>query len=216
VTTGTERPLHTEADTTLDDGGASGRGPGVPIESGGGRPRPHTARWVGIGVLVVAAGLIAVLATRPPAAVTEVFSPLVGKAAPPVTGIAADGSRYVLPRAPGRYVVLNFFASWCEPCQTEGPELAKFQYQHQRAGDASVVSVIFDDSVSAARNYQATLGAQWPTLADSGGLALSYGVRAPPSTFIIAPSGRVVAFIESPVTADGLDQIIAAARASHP
>jgi cytochrome c biogenesis protein CcmG/thiol:disulfide interchange protein DsbE len=215
VTTGTEQPP-LAADPAPNDGGASGGAPGEPIGSEGGGHRQHMARWVAIGVLVVAAGLIAVLATRPPAAVTEVYSPLVGKLAPPVTGIAADGSRYVLPRAPGRYIVLNFFASWCEPCQTEGPELVQFDYQHQRAGDASVVSVVFDDSVSAARNYQATLGAEWPTLADSGGLALSYGVRAPPSTFIIAPSGRVVAFIESPVTAAGLDQIIAAARASHP
>jgi cytochrome c biogenesis protein CcmG/thiol:disulfide interchange protein DsbE len=208
------------ADTAPNDGGGSGGTSGVPVRSPdgseGGPPPRHTARWVAIGVLVVAAGLIAVLATRPPAAVTEVYSPLVGKLAPPVTGITTDGSRYVLPRAPGRYIVLNFFASWCEPCQTEGPDLVQFEYQHQQAGDASVVSVIFDDSVSAARSYQATLGAEWPTLADPGGLALSYGVRAPPSTFIIAPSGRVVAFIESPVTAAGLDQIIAAARASHP
>ena len=42
------------------------------------QPTRHTARWVGLTVLVVVAGLIAVLATRPPAAVVEVQSPLVG------------------------------------------------------------------------------------------------------------------------------------------
>ena len=45
----------------------------------------HTARWVGVGVLVVAAGLVAVLATRPPAAVSEVQSPLVYRALLAVT-----------------------------------------------------------------------------------------------------------------------------------
>lgn len=175
----------------------------------------HTARWVGVGVLVVAAGLVAVLATRPPAAVSEVQSPLVGAQAPPVRGLTVEGTPYALAHHPGSYVVLNFFASWCEPCQQEGPELVKFAFDHHRSGDASMVSVVFDDTAGAARSYQATLGATWPTLADpGGGLALSFGVRAPPSTFVIAPDGRVVAYIVAPVTAADLDAVIASAKRS--
>jgi cytochrome c biogenesis protein CcmG/thiol:disulfide interchange protein DsbE len=166
-------------------------------------------------VLVVAAGLIAVLATRPPAAVSEVQSPLVGTQAPPIGGLTVDGHPFALPRAPGTYVVLNFFASWCVPCQEEGPNLVQFAFQHQQSGDARLVSVVFDDTPSAARSYQATLGATWPTLADQrGALALSFGVRAPPSTFLIAPDGRVVAYIVAPVTAADLDTLIARAKAS--
>jgi peroxiredoxin len=169
---------------------------------------------VALGTLVVVAGLIAVLATRPPAAVTEVRSPLVGTTAPAVRGVTVSGLPFALPRPPGRWVVLNFFASWCQPCQQEGPELVRFAFQHAQADDARVVGVVFDDTVAAARQYQAQLGATWPTLADPGGaLALSYGVRAPPSTFVIAPDGRVVAYIVAPVTARGLDAIIARARA---
>jgi thiol-disulfide isomerase/thioredoxin len=116
---------------------------------------------------------------------------------------------------PGRYVVVNFFASWCEPCQQEGPALAQFAYEHGRTGDASMVSVVFDDTDSAARSYQSMLGATWPTLADPGGaLALSFGVRAPPSTFVIAPDGRVVAYVVAPVTSDDLDRIIGQAKAA--
>ena len=167
-----------------------------------------------MGVLVVSAGLIAVLATRPPAAVSEVQSPLVGKLAPPVGGVTVDGTAFALPRAPGTWVVLNFFASWCVPCQTEGPELVAFSFHHQKAGDARVVSVVFDDTASQARAYQAQIGATWPTLADPRGtIALDYGVRAPPSTFLIAPDGRVVAYIVSSVTEAELDQLIARARA---
>jgi cytochrome c biogenesis protein CcmG/thiol:disulfide interchange protein DsbE len=166
-------------------------------------------------VLVVVAALIAVLATRPPAAVSEVQSPLVGKPAPPVQGLTVDGTAFALPRAPGKFVVLNFFASWCEPCQTEGPELVHFDFSHQQADDAQLVSVVFDDKASAARNYQATIGATWPTLADGrGAIALAYGVRAPPSTFLIAPDGRVVAYLVAPVTAADLDSLIARAKAS--
>jgi cytochrome c biogenesis protein CcmG/thiol:disulfide interchange protein DsbE len=175
----------------------------------------HTARWIGLGVLVVAAGLIAVLATRPPASVVEVQSPLVGIRAPAVHGVTLDGHVFTLPRAPGKFVVLNFFAAWCAPCQQEGPELVRFAFEHQQRGDAQMVGVVFDDTAAEARSYQATLGATWPTLADSRGtVALSFGVRAPPSTFLIAPDGRVVAYIVAPVTAVDLDSLIARAKAS--
>jgi cytochrome c biogenesis protein CcmG/thiol:disulfide interchange protein DsbE len=175
----------------------------------------HTARWAALGVLVVAAGLIAVLATRPPASVAEVQSPLVGTEAPAVAGLTVDGHAFALPRVPGKFVVLNFFASWCGPCQQEGPELVRFGFEHQLRGDAELVSVVFEDTTEDARSYQATLGATWPTLADPRGtLALSYGVRAPPSTFLIAPDGRVVAYIVAPVTAADLDSLIARAKAT--
>jgi len=187
----------------------------VPTGPGSEVPVRHTARWVAIGVLVIAAGLVAVLATRPPATVAEVQSPLVGRSVPAVSGPTLSGAAYSLPTPPDRYVVLNFFASWCEPCQQEGPELVKFQYQHQQTGDATMLSVVFDDTAPAARTYQATLGATWPTLADPDGrLALTFGVRAPPSTFVVAPDGRVVAYLVAPVTASDLDQIIARAKAS--
>ncbi len=208
--TGPDGPGETPA---LSDGMPPGTGEGATTVSGS-TPVRHTARWIALGVLVVAAGLIAVLATRPPAAVSEVQSPLVGHPAPPVGGVTVTGSHYVLTRPPGRYVVLNFFASWCVPCQEEGPNLVQFAFEHQASESASVVSVVFDDTASAARSYQAQIGATWPTLADSGGaLALSYGVRAPPSTFVIAPDGRVVAYVIAPVTAADLDRIISQAEA---
>jgi cytochrome c biogenesis protein CcmG/thiol:disulfide interchange protein DsbE len=176
----------------------------------------HTARWVAVGVLVVAAGLIAVLATRPPASVDEVANPVVGKMAPPIRGATLAGTAYAMPPRPGRFVVVSFFASWCTQCQAEGPQLVAFQFQHQRSADATMLSVMFSDTPSSARASQAQLGVTWPTMADPGGtIALDYGVRQLPSTFVIAPDGRVVASIVSEVTAAELDQVIAKAKAEH-
>jgi thiol-disulfide isomerase/thioredoxin len=156
----------------------------------------HTARWVGVGVLVVAAGLIAVLATRPSATTVEAQSPLVGKLAPVVAG------------------VINFFASWCVPCQLEGPELVTFEFRHRQSGSPSVVSVVFQDTTSSARAYQRKIGVTWPSMADpNNAIALAYGVREDPTSFLIAPDGRVVASIVGGVTAKGLDALVAKAEA---
>jgi cytochrome c biogenesis protein CcmG/thiol:disulfide interchange protein DsbE len=190
----------------------------IPVAAPGGPHRSkHTARWIGLAVLVIAAGLTAVLATRPPATTAQAASPLLGHQAPPVSGVTVDGTHYTLPGQPGKYTVVNFFASWCEPCQTEGPNLVAFQFEHQRSGDASVVSVVIQDTIADARNYQAKIGADWPTMADSqGAIRLDYGVSAPPSTFVIAPDGRVVADYLGPATVKDLDAVIQRAKASHP
>lgn len=195
-----------EAGSTADRSSVGPRPPG--------RSR-HTARWAAVAVLVVAAGLVAVLATRPPATTVEAKSPLLGHMAPPVGGSTVDGARFQLARAPGHYVVLNFFASWCTPCQIETPDLVAFQFQHQQKGDASMVSVVFNDTTAAARQYQARVGVTWPTLADKdGALALAYGVRENPTSYVIAPDGRVVATVLGGSTAAGLNHIIAKAEAS--
>ncbi len=200
MTVGTEVDVPTE--TTSPPTAASGR---------------HAARWVAVFVLLISAGLVAVLATRPSAQTVEARNPLVDThaIAPPIAGATVDGTSYRLPRVPGHYVVLNFFASWCIPCQQEGPELVAFQFQHRSIGDASVISVVFQDTLSDARAYQHRLGVTWPTLADNdGGLALAYGVRSDPTSFLIAPDGRVVASVTGGATEKGLDQLVARAKAS--
>ncbi len=175
--------------------------------------RLHTARWVAGGGLLVAAALVALLATRPPADFTEVQTPLVGQAAPHISATTVTGGSFDLAALRGRWVVVNFFASWCPPCQQEQPELIAFAYQHRRSTDAALVGVVFDDAASAARGFLRSSGATWPAVVDSGGqIALDYGVRGPPETFLVNPSGTVVAHLDGPVTSAGLDYWIGRER----
>jgi cytochrome c biogenesis protein CcmG/thiol:disulfide interchange protein DsbE len=167
-----------------------------------------------LAVAVVVGALVGVLATRPSASSTAAASPLLGKPAPDVSGPALTGGSVDLSALRGRFVVVNFFASWCPPCQIEEPELVQFAYQHRAAGDAQVLGVVFADRSASAAHFLASTGAAWPAVADPGGqVALAYGVRGPPETFVVTPDGRVVARLLGAVKATDLDQVLSRARA---
>jgi cytochrome c biogenesis protein CcmG/thiol:disulfide interchange protein DsbE len=157
--------------------------------------RRHTTRWVAGLVLLVLAIVGVVLATRTPQEATEVQSPLVGHMAPQFSGtnIQAHGvTRVSLRSLRGRYVFVNFFASWCGPCQQEAPDLISFAYQDAPGDHAALISVVFHDQVSSAESFLKTQGAPWPAVDDPGGsIAESYGVTGPPTTYLVDPSGRI-------------------------
>jgi len=159
------------------------------------------------------AGLIAVLASSPAATDVQARSPLLGKPAPGFSGRDLSGQAVRLSEFRGRFVLVNFFASWCVPCRQEQPELASWYQEHQAAGDASLVGVVFSDSADAARRYQAQTGATWPVIGPDDQVALDYGVRGQPESYVVDPSGFVLVKIVGRVTARGLDLLLARAKA---
>ncbi len=168
-----------------------------------------------VGVLVVAivavviVGLVAVLGTSEPASDRRTKSPLVGRAVPALAGKTIDGGRYNIDDQRGRWVAVNFFATWCVPCVQEHPELVAFDQEHQVTGDASVVSVVFSDDPAKARDFFKARGGDWPVLVDDkGSAALDFGVPKVPETYLVTPSGYVVAKFTGGVTQEGLDQFI--------
>jgi thiol-disulfide isomerase/thioredoxin len=166
-----------------------------------------------VGALSVA--LIAVLATRTTAPGTQATSSLGGKRAPALSGETIIGQRRVdLASLRGRYVLVDFFASWCGPCIAEIPELARFVFEHRNDARVSVLGVDIDDSLANGRAFLTKVGATWPAIEDGDGhLAERYGVVDPPESFLVDPAGRVVATFGSGVTANQLDAVIATARA---
>ncbi len=87
--------------------------------------------------------------------------------------------------------LLNFWASWCEPCRSEMPSLEKLAAAHAKDG-LRVVAVNFREPEAAIRRYLAAAPLALPVVRDEGGAAARvFGVRIFPSTVAIARDGRV-------------------------
>ena len=162
-----------------------------------------------VAILMVA--LIVLLATRGHSQATTLDSPLLGQRAPATSSSTLDGSTLSLQAYRGRPLVVNFFASWCPPCQEEAPQLAAFEYDQSLKHDgAKIVGVVFNDADAAVRRFVETQGVDYPVLTDpTGQIANEWGVASPPTTFILNAKGVVAAALLGPLTADELDRDVA-------
>jgi cytochrome c biogenesis protein CcmG, thiol:disulfide interchange protein DsbE len=181
---------------------------------GASRRSRRTVVWVALAVGAVVSVLIAVLATSKSAGQVqqEASSPLQGKLAPEISGSLLDGGTAKLSGYRGKWVLVNFFASWCVPCQQEQGDLVRFQNRHQAAGDAVVFAVRFDDpDVGPIHQLMSSSGARWPVV-DASDAKIQWGVRGPPESFLVDPNGYVLSHIVGQVNADALDSLLTRAK----
>jgi len=121
-----------------------------------------------------------------------VESPLVGKAATMFALEDFQGTRVDLADLSGRPIVLNFWASWCQPCVYEHPYLVAFSREY--AGRVHFVGVVPpEDEAAAVASFQERLGGVWgPALYDSQGrVSIAYGVFKLPETYLIDADGVI-------------------------
>jgi cytochrome c biogenesis protein CcmG, thiol:disulfide interchange protein DsbE len=168
------------------------------------RPPRHRG-WLIIvaGVLtvgVVAGVLVAVLGdgsesggTMRPGSVTGSGGE-VGAPAPDFRLPALDGRGEVsLADFRDRPVVVNFWASWCNPCRQEFPLLKQTLRDH-RADQLAVIGVTYQDIPSDSRSFVKKRGATWPqAVDDDGAVAKAFGVHAIPQSFFIRADGTIAA-----------------------
>ena len=108
----------------------------------------------------------------------------------------------------GKVVLVNIWASWCQPCRTETPLLEKLQRQIASRG-GTVLGVNFRDTTGDANAFARKYGLTYPSLRDvDGDLAQDYGTRALPETFVIDRQGKVTAVSRGQVNAAFLDRSV--------
>ncbi len=114
----------------------------------------------------------------------------------------------------GKVVVLNFWASWCQPCQVEAPLLERAQARLLRSG-ATVLGVTYQDASPDSQAFVSRYHLTYPNLRDGGGeFVRSYGTEALPESFIIDRDGHIVAISRGEIGQAFLQRAISLAQSS--
>jgi thiol-disulfide isomerase/thioredoxin len=121
------------------------------------------------------------------------------KSAPRLELPDVEGAPWSLAQQMGRPVLLNFWASWCEPCRAELPSLALLE-QHFQAHGLRVVAVNFKESADTVRRIRQAHGESLVWLRDSyGEAARAWGVRSFPSSVLVGRKGLALLTVQGEV-----------------
>lgn len=127
-----------------------------------------------------------------------------------LSGTTLDGQAFDLASTRGAPAVVNFFASWCPPCNVEAPDLVAFSTAHP---DASVVGVAVNDQRADTEDFVEKYGVAYPVVYDpEGGLGEAWGVTGIPTTFFLDADGAVVDTIVGAATLEQFEASLAKAQ----
>ena len=107
----------------------------------------------------------------------------------------------------GKPIILNFWASWCEPCENEIPELNRFHKEYTE--DVVVIGVNITSqelSEQSVRDFAHELDVSFPILLDTEGVFRHYQVMNLPTTFFIDSNGMIVDSYAGELTFEMLEQ----------
>ncbi len=175
------------------------------------------SRAAALAVGVLALALIVVFGIRTHLSTQAGPTTLGGRSAPLIAGTdLVSGDPISLHSLHGRYVVVDFFASWCGPCLAEEPQIEAFTFAHRNDAHVGFLGVDIDDSTNNAKDFFARYGATWPAVVDlTGSIAQSYGVTQPPELFLVDPAGKIVSSISQQVDATELSNWVTSAEAER-
>jgi cytochrome c biogenesis protein CcmG, thiol:disulfide interchange protein DsbE len=143
--------------------------------------------------LALAVGAVALIALE----VATAGSGGSAKQAPALPKQVLQGPPVTLATLQGKPALIDFWASWCEPCREEAPELARLQ--RSLAGSAAIVGIDYTDQEGSARSFIRKYGWKFPVLSDPEGIyGARFGFSGLPTAIVLDPGGGVSATLRGP------------------
>jgi cytochrome c biogenesis protein CcmG/thiol:disulfide interchange protein DsbE len=168
----------------------------LPADQDAYRPTRAVRIWQ-IAFIAIGLGFIAFLGLR--LWQTNTSEQRAAGEAPPFTFTTFEGETISLDDLRGQGVVLNFWASWCDPCREEA---ALLEQTWRREQDNGVIFIGLDylDQEPAAKAYLAEFDITYPNGPDlQSQAARRYGIKGVPETFFISPDGQIVQTVIGPI-----------------
>jgi cytochrome c biogenesis protein CcmG/thiol:disulfide interchange protein DsbE len=169
-------------------------------------PTGKVTYWATVVALIVAAAVV-VSAAASPAKMAAAPAPLARSFS--LAELGHPGAGVSLASYAGRPVIVNFFASWCAPCQRETPMLARFYASEH--GRVVLLGIDANDQTAAALRFVAKAGVSYPVGFDPfpSPVTTSYGVYALPQTVFLNARHHIVAKVVGAVTQEQLARDVA-------
>lgn len=164
------------------------------------------------GTSLFAALIIALAAGLPERAVftgrilldDQPVAPEIRALAPPFVGQTLTGGTVRLADLRGQPVVVNFWATWCEPCRVEMPDLQRV-YDQYRAQGLRILAVNLGESRTAVAKWAQDFGLTFDVILDEDQrIAALYYLRGQPSTYVVSPDGMITHIFLGPTTESAL------------
>jgi peroxiredoxin len=127
-------------------------------------------------------------------------------------GIALDGSKIKIDDYAGKFVVVDFFATWCEPCLSEIPRLQKHYAKYREKG-LEIIGISLDDDGEQLKKFLGDAQLPWPIVHDNAEnplerIQLQFGVSSLPTVLLLNKEGTVVSLEARGAELDRLVQML--------
>lgn len=157
-------------------------------------------RRISIGALAAWIGIFALLALLAFGLLRNQEGPVtVGETVPDFTLTTFEGDQISLEKLQGKVVVLNFWASWCKPCEEEAADLEAAWRIYAPRGDVVFLGVDYVDTETEAMVYLEKFDITYPNGPDlRTEISQAFRIRGVPETYIIGKDGKLAAFKISP------------------
>ena len=172
---------------------------------------PRARRWTTLAVWVAVLGLLALLGFG---LIRRQQGPVgVGTRMPPFSLVTFDGETLESSDLLGKVLLVNFWASWCIPCEQEAAELEQ-AWQRYRDDDVVFLGVDYVDTEPEARAYLSRFGISYPNGPDlRTRISQAFRIRGVPESYVVGPDGTIVSVKIGPYAS--LQEIVDAIEAAR-